>query len=133
MIKVCWICVVISTFWLAASVGIAFGWLTADRWLLPVAVAMGGSVVGIAYQGERRISWARRRPFVWKLMVTVVGLPLAYYLASQLSKTTVLIEFAIMFLLAYFLFYQAPAAAGDGNTGQENRVEQIKEQMKSCC
>ncbi|MDZ4205948.1 MAG: hypothetical protein U1C12_01915 [Patescibacteria group bacterium] len=85
---------------------------------LPIALLMGGSVVGIAYQ---------RHSLRWKIVTIAIGMPAAFVLITNLTKITILIELIILLVIAYKLFVHR-----DSNGGKEH-VSKLEEQMKQCC
>ena len=50
-IRICRLCVGISSLWLILSAGVALDYLSVRTFLIPITLLMGGTVVGIAYQG----------------------------------------------------------------------------------
>ena len=117
--KPCWICVGISGLWLGMSAGVAWGLVPPPALMLPIGILMGGSIVGIAYQ---------RNSLRWKITVIALGMPVAFLLLNNLSKTVVIIELIMLLILAYVLF------AKRGEEGDKSkRVEDLEEKLKQCC
>lgn len=116
-IRICRLCAGVSLLWLSLSAGVAFGFLPISDFQLPIAVLMGGTVVGIAYQ---------RNSLRWKTTVVIIGMPLAYLLLVNLSTTIVIIEFVILVAFAFVLF-------GRKTPADSERVRDLEEKMKSCC
>ena len=81
--KICPLCVSVSALWLVLSAGVAWGYLAAATFLLPIALLMGGSVVGVA----NRFTTVRQ-----KGLALVIGFPLAYLLVINLSPLIVGLE-----------------------------------------
>ena len=115
--KICLICTVISAIWLSLSAGIAWGFLS-SAYLTAVALLMGGTVVGIAYQVDRK----------FKLFIILLGMPLAYLFVANLNRLIVVIEFVIIILIAYLLFVKSFGT--EDNTSLSKRIE---EKLKHCC
>jgi len=115
--KICLICTVISAIWLSLSAGIAWGFLS-SAYLTAVALLMGGTVVGIAYQADRK----------FKLFIILLGMPLAYLFVANLNRLIVVIEFVIIILIAYLLFVKSFGT--EDNTSLSKRIE---EKLKHCC
>jgi hypothetical protein len=128
--NICPICVGVSSLWLLLTVGIVWGFLSPDQFIVPIALLMGGSVVGIAYLGEKKFRWASDNQKFWKAIVIIVGMTLAYILVSNISKTTLFIELIMMFYLAYLFFIKTPNLQHE-NTSKH--VEEIEKQMEQCC
>src|SRR3989338_1204242 len=72
IMKFCPICAAVSGTWLVLSAGVAWGFLTPSAWLIPVALLMGGSVIGIANKMENH-----------KKLIIVLGMPIAYLLVTN--------------------------------------------------
>lgn len=114
--SLCPLCIGVSGLWLGLSALVAWG-LAPHAFLLPVALLMGGSVVGIALQMPS---------FKWKTATTAIGMFLAYLLVSNLSKKVVLVEFAVLLSIAVILFSRKDAV-------EKQNVFDLEEKMKQCC
>lgn len=128
---VCPICVAVSSVWFALSVGIAWGFLPLSIFLAPVSLLMGGTVVGIAYLGEKKYSWAAKNPQLWKSLIILIGMLTAYILVSHLNKFTIFIELIILIYLAYLFFLKNPKP--NQTEKSDNQLGEIKKQMEQCC
>ncbi len=128
MKNICPICVGVSSLWLGLSAAVAWGYLSASTYLIPIAMLMGGTVVGIAYLGEKRCLWAAQHPQKWKTLVVLIGMPTAYLLVTHLTRFIVVAELLILFVIAYFFFVKQPKVAGGSK-----KISEIEEQMKQCC
>ncbi|MFH0806122.1 MAG: hypothetical protein V1885_00075 [Candidatus Brennerbacteria bacterium] len=124
-IKVCAICAGTAGTWILLLAGILFGWLTFASYMPVVAILMGGSVVGIAYQGERYLK-AGRSALLWKALFIPLGFVTAW------SVTNFALGFAILGVLVLLtvagFFLELPLAKGDAA-----RAERLEERMKDCC
>ena len=89
---------------------------------------MGGTVVGIAFQGEKKFKWAKNL-FYWKAPVIIVGFIIAYLLLINISWTTFIIELVLLGFLTYFLFLQPIA----GKSPQGESVSELEEKLEDCC
>lgn len=116
--KICWICVTISGLWFVMSALVAWHILPFEVLQFPIALLMGGSIVGIAYQ---------RRSLRWKITTIAIGMPSAFVLITNLTKITIFIELIVLLIIAYKLFVHSD------NNGSEERVHELEEQMKQCC
>lgn len=116
--KICPICVGVSSTWLVLSVGIVLGYLGVDRYLIPVALLMGGTVAGIALRSES---------LIWKTFIILLGMPLAYLAIMYLSVSVVIIEFIVMLIIVLFLFVKRAGGKDDSN------VRKLEKQMEQCC
>lgn len=130
-INICPICVIVSGTWLILSAGVAWGYFSAISSLVPIALLMGGTVAGIAYQGERKLDWASRHQLLWKILVVLFGMPLAYIFVTNLSKPIVIIELFLLLLISYFFFVKRSGQSSGSKT--DKRVRDIEEKMEQCC
>ena len=117
--NICPVCAIVSSVWLVLSVGVAWGIFMSSIWLIPIALLMGGSVVGIA----NKLSSPR-----WKVLTLIIGMPLAYLAVTYLNKPVVLTELVIMLGIAFLLFVKR-----SGGNEKSEEVRKIEEQMKQCC
>ena len=131
--EICPICAGVSGTWLLITAGIILGLLGADGWQLAAALAMGGSVVGIAYKSEHMFSWGRENPLLWKLIVIGIGMPLAYLAISNLSLTVFIAEAVLLLFLTYVFFVHGIDRHGRDNKSLPSQVEELEKKMKECC
>jgi len=133
--NICPICVAVSLLWLGLSAGVAWGYLAPSVYLIPIALLIGGTVVGIAYLGEKKCRWAAQHQLLWKTLVIAGGMPLAYLLIINLNKFIVVVELVTLIKIAYFFFIkQSETTSGskDLPIGQAG-ISKIEEQMEQCC
>src|SRR3989344_2309817 len=81
--KVCPICAGVAGTWIWMLIGILTNQLSVISYQLLVGILMGGSVVGIAYQLEKRLSagsagW--RAPPLWQILFFSIGFAAVYSL-----------------------------------------------------
>ena len=122
-LPLCPICVGVAGTWIWMLIGRALG-VAIDTSML--ALLLGGSVVGIAYQLERRLA-AENESMPWKTLVIPLGFAAAYALEQALWGLLAAILFALAAVGAVF-FRPRSAVAPDSAT-----VEELKRQMKQCC
>ena len=128
--RICPICAGVSATWLWVIAGVYLGLLKDANWPMAAAVLMGGSVVGIAYQAERKLFTGLNEGGVllWKVLFIPAGFAIAY------SAVTFAIAYAAVGVgllaleFAAFWAYSKRAAAAD-----PERVRQLEERMKNCC
>lgn len=128
--KVCPICAGVSLTWLWMLVGISLGLLPTSYFLLPAAILMGGSVVGIAYQLEQRLprinsSW--RTPLLWKSLFIPPGFAAAYGLATQSWIIAAVAALLAGIVTAAFFARRKQSRPADAT------VAGLEEKMKECC
>lgn len=130
-IKICPICVTVGGTWFVLSVSVVWGYLSPERFIIPISILMGGSVVGIAYQGIQKYEWAMKHSLPWKFIVIFTGMPAAYFLVSNLSERTVFIEFVVLMIIAYLFFvkWQEKPRGSD----KDSKIRDIEKKMKQCC
>ena len=129
--KVCPICAGVSGTWFFILIAIYLGWLSREPWIIIAAIAMGGSVVGIAYQGEKKYPWAAKNIFIFKVPVITVGLILVYWAIQNISLTAIIIEVIMLAMVFYFYFILPDVTAQ--SIKDSKKVEELEDKMKSCC
>ena len=105
--------------------------MVAQRFGYPVdvlvpAILMGGSVVGIAYQGEKRLP-KHRSVLLWKTLFLPLGFFAVY---SVFVAWWSLFVLAVLFLivLALFFFLSSNQIATD-----RTKVDELEKKMDQCC
>ena len=133
--KVCPICAGISGTWLVLTAGILFDRILIDDFGLLIVLLMGGTVVGIAYQGEQTILWATSHPLTWKVIVIGTGFSLAYLAFLTISLTTLVIEIIFMAALTYIFFIKPSIKIKYQikNTAEPSLIRKLEEKLKKCC
>ena len=122
-LSLCPICSGVAGTWLWMVVAREFG-IAADASML--SILLGGSVVGIAYQLEKRLAGARSQ-LLWKTLFIPAGFAAAYGLVVA---QWVLLAGALVVLLllsAYFLWPHTSAAT------PSEAVQELESKMKNCC
>ena len=124
-LKVCPICagVFISWVWLLGAYFLGY-----QINLMIPALLMGGSVVGIAYQLEKKArNLSAERLLLWKVLFIPAGFVTAYSLLAQLW-TVLLFAIAFLFLVSFLLLSES------GKTKpREETAGEIEKKMKDCC
>lgn len=122
-VPVCPICLGVGGTWLWMLIGRSLGYAV-DATIL--SILLGGSVVGIAYQVERRLPQGRS-PLLWKTFFIPAGFVAAYALAASQWALLAVMGVVLVPLTAFFLV--PPAASGK----QGETVEELKKKMQECC
>jgi len=91
-----------------------------------LSILLGGSVVGIAYQIEKRLAGARS-PLLWKTLFIPAGFAAAYGLAGAQWVLLVAALVVLLLLSAYFLWPRGSA------TTSSTAVQELESRMKNCC
>lgn len=125
--RICPVCAGVSGTWI---------WMLAARFLgypidlLIFAILMGGSVVGIAYQVEKRLfikSAEWQTPLLWKMLFIPAGFVLAYGVLTQWWNV-VLVSFTFLLSLLFVFFASQRKIKDSGKTTKE-----LEKKMKDCC
>lgn len=122
--RVCPICAGVAGTWL---------WMLAARLLgyqidpLVLAMLMGASVVGIAYQVEKRLP-SSRSPLLWKTLFIPAGFVAAY---SAISAWWAV--FAIMTILLVILTLKFMEESHSRGVKSDTTVKELEKKMKNCC
>ncbi|MBI2316819.1 MAG: hypothetical protein HYU75_07360 [Betaproteobacteria bacterium] len=122
-VELCPICLGVAGTWLWMLLA-RFAGLAVDASML--AVLLGGSAVGLAYQLERRLP-PGRSPLLWKALFIPAGFVAAYALAGEHWVMLAGAGIALVALAAVFLL-ASPARAKDPAA-----VAKLEQQMKKCC
>ena len=128
MVSICPACVIVSGTWLVLSGAVAFDFLPADTWILPVAILMGGTVVGLAWQAEKTYEWSQRHPIFNKVLFFLPGFPAVYVFAANLNRTLFALEVVLMLLFGYLFFVKRGPSPG-----QNPQTAKLEEKLKKCC
>lgn len=133
-VRICPICAGVAATWLWILTGTNLGLLEAGSqpvrqasWHLVAAFLMGGSVVGIAYQVERRLAPGRSQ-LLWKALFIPAGFVAAYALL-QAMYLAVVVSAGLLALIAFF-FLRSPLKV---SSEQSARAAELEERMKHCC
>jgi hypothetical protein len=125
--RICPICAGVFGTWLWILAGMYFGVLQDESWRIVAAIAMGGSVVGVAYKMEKYLS-LRCSPLLWKMLfiptgfVAVYSVLLWWWLGFAISAS----------LLAIWLL--SCRRGSRRNAVQDSaQIEILKKKMKNCC
>lgn len=113
---VCPICAGVFLTWTGLIGARFFGYEVA---LAVPALLMGGSVVGVAYQLEKKLHGSSAgAPLLWKALFIPAGFVAAYGVLEQLW-TAVLLALAFMFLISITLV----PSRGESASGLEKKME----------
>jgi len=122
-VPVCPICLGVGGTWLWMLIGGSLGYAV-DATML--SILLGGSVVGIAYQVERRLPQGRS-PLLWKTLFIPAGFVAAYALVQSQWTLLAVTSAVLVPLTAFFLV--PTAASGE----QSETVKELKKKMQQCC
>ncbi len=138
-LKVCPICAGVSLTWAWMLTATLTGQLPITNYQLPIAILMGGSVAGIAYQLEKKLP-AEKSPLLWKTLFIPVGFTAVWGVLTQTWRLAVLGILAAALLA--FLFtrhrqsYEIRSRKNSyeiGSRKDSSRVEELEKKMEDCC
>src|SRR3989344_4198610 len=98
----CPVCAAVSGTWLLIQLALVLRLLAGQEWLWLTALLMGGTVVGVAYQGERSVRWAGSHPLLWKVLVVSGGIPLMYAMLQKINWWSIVLEVVALGVMTYF-------------------------------
>jgi len=130
--KVCPICGGVSLTWFLVLLGILVGYLSPMTYQLIVAVLMGGTVVGMAYQGEKRMNIRPENFLKFRTAIIVPGFILVYFALMNVSWLTLAIEAVVLAAVTY-LYFILPQSEKGSSPKNEEKVAELEEKMKNCC
>lgn len=122
-VPICPICVGVAGTWVWMLAG-RLGGFEFDASML--AILLGGSVVGVGDQLEKRLPQGRS-PLLWKTLFLPTGFVAAYGLAVGHWRLLAMAIIALLLLTAVFF---VPRRQPQKNSAV---VEKLKEDMKKCC
>lgn len=125
-IKICPICAGVAGTWLWLLSGMLTGFLPPAIYQLPAAILMGGSVVGIAYQIEKKIS-SQRSPILFKVLFIPAGFVAMY---SLLLSRWIVFSPAFLLLIIFAALFIKKSKKKVENS---KNIEEIKKNMENCC
>lgn len=120
--RVCPICAGVAGTWLWMLAARALGYEVDS---IALAMLMGGSVVGIAYQMEKRLPQGRS-PLLWKSLFIPASFVAAYGAIS--SWWILFVVTAILLVILAWKFVEKPH-----NSVRNKKVEELEKKMKNCC
>ncbi len=130
--RICPICAGVSGTWFLSLVGILLGWLSLANYHLLIAVLMGGTVVGTAYQGEKRMNIKPENFLKFRTAIIVPGFILVYFALMNVSWLALAVEAAVLVAVTY-LYFILPAGGRIPPARDKGRVAELEERMKNCC
>ncbi|HEY4475664.1 MAG TPA: hypothetical protein VJB92_03010 [Candidatus Paceibacterota bacterium] len=130
--KVCAICAGVAGTWILMFIGMLSGQLLTSDFQLPISILMGGSVVGIAYQLERRRAFVgvfSGKLVFWKAIFIPIGFLAVYELVNQKW-----LEFGgAAFLLILFTVLLFKSEITKGKSAPSDVVKELEKKMEQCC
>ena len=127
--KICFVCAGVSLTWLTLTALMLVGLLPTTFYLLPTAILMGGTVVGVVYQGEKKFKVMRS--FTPKMVVLITGFVSTYLLLTNMNWLTLIAATLTLIPLGYLFFLRLPQATTD--LGSSEAAKELEDKMKDCC
>lgn len=132
--RICGLCAGVSGAWLLATLGILAGYLSFEEYGLPILIFMGGTAVGIAYQGREKLSFAQKGVWYWRIPATFVGLAVLYWFFLNMSWPIFVAEVVLLgFLTFVFFICKNEIVPGVSRKTFNEKLKEIKEKLKECC
>ena len=125
----CPLCIGVSGTWVLLSFAILAGFLPRDIYLDVITLLMGGTVVGIAYQAEKKFGWQGEKSFWFRFAIIAVGFYAAHVAVGSLSWPVFVFELAVLSALAYLFFVRRDASAGPHSP----EAEKLEKELENCC
>lgn len=122
-LSLCPICSGVAGTWLWMLVARHYG-VAVDAAML--SILLGGSVVGVTYQLEKRLAGGRSA-LLWKTLFIPAGFAAAYGLAEAQWLLLAAALLVLLLLMAYFLWPHGSA------TPPSSAVQDLENKMKNCC
>ena len=122
--EICPVCAGVFLTWLWILIGMFLGKLSVISYQLPVAILMGGTVVGLMSKLEKFIK--SNVLLIWKVIFVSLGFLAVYGLI--ISNWLIFALGVILAITAIFIFktYQAPEP-------ESKQAKELEERMKKCC
>ncbi|RJQ28543.1 hypothetical protein C4571_03305 [Candidatus Parcubacteria bacterium] len=133
-IRICPVCAGVSGTWFLLTAAILGGLLPRGEFFVPIAMLMGATVVGVAYQGEKRYDWMKGALWRWMVPVVIGGLAVAFWLLENMSYASLFVEVIILAVLFYALFIH-PSVRGSTRKilKDGDEVKRLLHEMEQCC
>ncbi|MEK7567183.1 MAG: hypothetical protein AAB527_03570 [Patescibacteria group bacterium] len=129
--SVCAFCAGVSGAWVFLSFAVLTGIAPAASYLPVITLLMGGTVVGIAYQAEKKFGWQGEKSFWLKFAIIVGGFYAGHIAAGGLNWITFTLELVALTTLVYLFFIRR--SSGANSQIHSAKVAELEEQMKNCC
>ncbi len=125
-INICPICVGVFLTWVGIFVASVFNILSSSFYQLPIAILMGGTVVGLMYKLEKHIKI--KFILIWKIIFVIIGFFIVYNLVIRDWLASIIGIFLITTIT--FLFKKIIQTK---SLKRLESLKDIKEKMKNCC
>ncbi|MEK7608746.1 MAG: hypothetical protein AAB495_04155 [Patescibacteria group bacterium] len=128
--RICAICVGTAGTWIVLLTLRAYGFAVDP---IVIAALLGGSAVGIAYQGDKMLA-QKKSSLLWKMLFIPTGFVAAYALVSELWLFGVLVIFILVTIAFVFLdFFSKKTALIDTPATNEEQRKKVEKMLDDCC
>lgn len=133
--KICPLCAGVSGTWLTLTALVLAAIIPDSLFLIPISILMGGTVVGIGYQGEKRFPSLGGHLLRFRIPVTVIGFIAVYGAVQYMSWSTFIAEMFVLAVVmyAYFLLPSGNAKTFGQASKEGKQLMELEEKMKDCC
>jgi len=128
--KICPICAGVSGTWLLLTFGMLMGNISDASYWDPIALLMGGTVVGIAYQGEKRFG-LDGQIYKFRVPVILIGFWLVHFALTHIGWMTFWVD-AIVLMFVTFIFFVLPALKRSSAANLE-KTNELEKKLSDCC
>lgn len=128
--KICSVCAGVSITWAMIILGILTGYLNPETYKPILAMMIGGTGVGIGYQGEKLFGLTGVKSLWFKLIATLSGFLVAYLNFYFIGWTLLTVDIAALAIIGhlYFIFPYRMT-----KNSSEEKGKYIEEKLKNCC
>lgn len=130
--SVCAICAGVSGAWVLLSFAILTDLAQAAVYLSVITLLMGGTVVGIAYQAEKRFGWLGEKSFWFRFGIIAVGFYAAHAAVGSLSWPTFAVEIVFLAALVYVFFVRQNNGGADPKK-HSVKAGKLEKELENCC
>lgn len=124
-VKICAICAGTAGTWIWILAALLADSLSFAAYMPVVAILMGGSVVGIAYQAEKYLK-SGRSPLLWKALFISVGFGTVWSITHFAFGFVILGVLALTAIAGFFLELPLRGVS-------EDRAARLEREMEHCC
>ena len=130
LIDICPICSGVFLTWFIFLILMLTGKISVFVFQMPIALLMGGSIVGIAYKLESKIK-EKKSILLFKSLFIPIGFALAYSLVTSSFYQAVFIFVILGIITLIFLKFRSEKKEDD--LEKNKKVEDLLGKMKNCC
>ncbi|OGI84148.1 hypothetical protein A2997_02205 [Candidatus Nomurabacteria bacterium RIFCSPLOWO2_01_FULL_36_10b] len=126
LLQICPICAGVFLTWLWMFLAMTFGQLSVSDYQLPIAILMGGTVVGLMSKLDKYIK--QKFIILWKVIFVALGFIIMY---SLVSSNWMVFLIALALEIIFILVFKIRGITQ--GTQDPNQLKTLEEEMKNCC